>query len=568
MIVLLTAYTFADFDGTTDVYDVLQVTFDTARANQGLEPREESVAPFNQPSGQPQPGDYAMPAGQQLHQLCGGASGYDLITYFTDGAGSYTTTVDANNVPLCSYVAPAVVCTLLLSAAAAGSTITATVTGAKGNVLFSLDGGTPQASGVFEDVLPGSHQVRADDDGAPNCFRTKAVTVLPPGAEEPPVIPAGLPAAFHFSLHPIWHTAAAPMGAEVVLELWVEDQPDSETFSRVLTERKLAGVSSTVTFRLDLVLRRLLRAHVPEPAGPMLCSANRRNFFVRTARLNDVTKQPGAWSTSSLRTVVRGGLPVPYQGESYFGIWAQRQQLPPFLTWQPRRKRITSGQPEWLAWLCPPGTSNTVRVKTRYTLAAVGGSPGPAITQEVVMDLSGGRGSRYKLLSIPVDSSVAGLASVQVWLTDDAGETISEVFDYVVVPATERTRYFLFTNSLGGTDTLRTEGRREGALDTREELAERIVTPDRPAVLGSTYVLSQEATRKIKQPTGWLTTEQLDWLQELVLARERWEVAAGRLLPVLLTKKTLTYAQDDSALRGYTFEFEYAFEPTAYANLP
>ena len=76
------------------------------------------------------------------------------------------------------------------------------------------------------------------------------------------------------------------------------------------------------------------------------------------------------------------------------------------------------------------------------------------------------------------------------------------------------------------------------------------------------------AARKLKLATGWLRAAELEWLQDLVLAREIWLVHARLgLLPLLLAKRSLSPAADDGPLRGMQLEFDYAFAPTAYARL-
>ena len=139
------------------------------------------------------------------------------------------------------------------------------------------------------------------------------------------------------------------------------------------------------------------------------------------------------------------------------------------------------------------------------------------------------------------------------------------------MPATERTCYLLFTNSLGGVDTLRTEGRLESTLEATTEQVElpalAPVIGQQPAPAAQRQAFDVTATRKLKLATGWLMSAQLAWLQELLLSREVWQWKDGKLLPLDYKKRQLLYESDTDPLRGVLLEFDYAFAPTAYAAL-
>ena len=382
-------------------------------------------------------------------------------------------------------------------------------------------------------------------------------------------IPTGAPAGTDFAGQPLWHVATAAPGAEVRLVLYAESAHGAEDFAPVMALRKSADAGGQVPFRLDALLWPLLRPFVLPAATPQVtvrCTANLLNYFVTT----QVLGQPDV-VTGPLRTALRGSLPAEWRGLDYWDAYRlDRFGTPPFLSWQPTgagrplglSKRITAQQPEWLFWLCPPGTPAQLRVRRSYTTS------GGVVVQDEAVTLTGERGTTGQLLALPArPAAVAGAQQLTVALESSQGEALSALARFELVPAREQTRYLVFTNSLGTCDTLRCEGKLDATLEAKTEQTER---PDRfgdgPGQ-ATRQVYTLDASRKLRLATGWLTAAELAWLQELLLAREAWLLDARLgLLPLELTKRSLNYVSDDTPLRGLLIECDYAYEPTAYAN--
>ncbi len=518
----------------------------------------------------PVPADVHAAAGSVLYYECPETAGdYTATIWRYDGAGGTTSETQPNS-PYCGYFGPPdpppdpmLTCALTLGYAltptATGADLVATAAGAHGAVAYALDGGPAQGSPAFAGLAPGPHQLTATDDGLAGCVRTADFTVASPAPA-----PLTRPARADFVLQPLWYPAQAVPGARVLLELHAESRHQAGDFALVLRLRRRADAAGQVAFRLDTLLAALLAPFVP-PAVATETLVSRTpllNYYIRVATLDPATGVPSAYEQGPVCTAVRGALPAEHRALDYF---AYRLAVPggvPFLTWQPAGKRLTPAQPEWLLWLCPAAVPPAVVVQRRYI-----GASGLVTTEAEPVAWAPADGPTGPLLAVPVRPR-AGAAFVEVQLCTAAGAPLSASVRYAVVAATARSRYLLFANSLGGLDTLRTEGRREATLEVAVDQAER------PVQLGDAAPAPEELTfgvngqRKIKLATGWLPPAELAWLQELVLSRDVWELRAGRLLPLTLAKRQLLYESDEAALRGVTLELDYAFAPTAYANLP
>ncbi len=445
-----------------------------------------------------------------------------------------------------------------------------------GQLRYSLDGGPEQPSPRFTGVAPGRHTVLIRDAGLAGCDSTVQVTVLGPAG--PAAAPTGPSQGVDFVGQPLWYPLTGqPAGALVELELWAESAHGQENFTQALKMRKRADAQGDVAFRLDTLLWPLLSAFVPPAAlnvASRLCTTNLVNYFVRTTTTPTDPLQPVTTGASPLRTALRGALPAEWQGVDYF---AYRQNLPfthpPCLSWQPlgpgtraagQPKPVTPAQPEWLFFLCPlANTTDDLRVRRAYSTTVTGT---PVVDYEpLARPLA--RGWAQRLLAIPLQATRTGFAYLSVRVETTAGVPVSQDAVYQFVEEGPRTRYLLFTNSLGTVDTVRCsdKARLEITLEATTEKVERPARPGDVAVTADRQVSDLTASRKLKFAVGWLLPAELAWLQDLVLSREVWHLADGQLRPLDVAKRSLATYTDEPTLRGLLLECDYAYSPIAYA---
>lgn len=533
------------------------------------------------------------PAPQALDRAVGEVLDYECAPDFTktswvyDGGTATHTDTEANSLT-CGYTPP-LSCDLGTAsigqqATASGAKLTVSITGtSNGPLLYALDGGAEQASALFPQVAPGPHTVKLRDSGLAGCERLLNFEVAaPPAVPTPPAAPTGAPLGIDFVAQPLFYVLAgqAP-GARVELALWAESSHYRGDYAQVLSLAKYADAQGRVSFRLDTLLLPLLSAFVPPPGGvlsqvTLATSTNLVNYYVRTTSLAPAAGALPDYRVSELRTALRGGLPAEWQDQDYFARRLSDEfDGAPFLSWQPagpgayaagQAKPIVPRQPEWLCWLCPlEQASAQLRVRRAY-LAAPGATP--VCDYEPLTTPAGGWGLR--LLAIPLLDARAGYAQLSVRVETLAGQPVSAEAVYRFVDPTPRTRFVLFTNSLGGLDTLRCEGRLEATLEATAESVE--LPPTGP--VGRTPAADRRgagvtASRKLRLTTGWQPApEELLWLQDLVLAPEIWQQFGAQLRPLDWPKRSLAVYSDEPTLRGLVLDFDYAYVPTAYAPVP
>lgn len=526
----------------------------------------------------PVPPNVQTPVGGLIFPACAGTT---LTEYFYAGGNAVTTTVTPNS-PTCGYVPP-LTCDLLAVtvsqvATPVGADVTAAFTGTvNGTAQYQLDGGTDQTSPVFASVGPGAHTVQVRDDGLAGCTRSVSFTVAAPTTKPP--APTGPSQRIDFVGQPLWFPLALPAlaGALVELEVWVESAHGAADYAPVLTLRKRLDAQGQVAFRLDTLLWPLLRPFVPEIAlggRAQVCTTNLLDYYVRTTVTPLAPAQPVVYGVTAMRTALRGGLPAEWQGTDYFDLRLSPPfPLPPFLSWQPtgagtyardEAKLICFGQPEWLFFLCPPALAGqSLQVARSYRMSA---TARPVVDVEPLTTPAGDW--PYQLLAIPLRATRPLFPLLSLELQTTAGAAVSLPANYQFVASSPRTRYLLFTNSLGGVDTVRCEERLEVTLEATTEKVERPARPGDVAPAADRQVSDLAAGRKLRLHVGWQFPRELDYLQELVLSREVWQQVNGQLRPLDWPKRSLAPYTDEPTLRGLLIECDYAYAPTAYAPTP
>ena len=140
-----------------------------------------------------------------------------------------------------------------------------------------------------------------------------------------------------------------------------------------------------------------------------------------------------------------------------------------------------------------------------------------------------------------------------------SGLIISETRRYYLdLKEYQNTREFIFLNSLGGYDTLRTTG--EGEYEAAQERT--TVTCSYPKEFDASFKQKRNVfttgIEKLKVNSGWITQEQCEWLQDFLLSEEVYEIKNGKLFPVTITS-TSGPKKADKQTPAYFVEFEYEY---------
>ncbi len=226
-----------------------------------------------------------------------------------------------------------------------------------------------------------------------------------------------------------------------------------------------------------------------------------------------------------------------------------------FLSWQPKTKKVSMNQVEKLYFLAQNAmTSLSFRISFYY------------------LDGSSQLNLAFSSIEVPPDKGVIELTVspailkgratrpteikyYTVWLTWQS-ERISEIRTYIIdYTPFAYPRYFLFLNSLGGYDTLRTTGVQENSLEYERQSVTKALMPDfttRDHELSS-FLVGENVI--YKSNTGWRTLEEMAWLRDFMLSKQVFLINYNVLVPMVITSTSVHQKTDGVEL--YYMEFEY-----------
>jgi hypothetical protein len=238
-----------------------------------------------------------------------------------------------------------------------------------------------------------------------------------------------------------------------------------------------------------------------------------------------------------------------------------------FLSSQPRTaaRLITYQQPEWLSLYVTGGGAYRKKFIIHY-------SDNTTATEYINFDVL-----EAWVLHIPAGAQQNNLNSYNptktiVWYQFSVqlavGTAISEVVSYVIDTRYQRnSRYFTFSNSLGGVDTLRAFGVMELSRKFTRQTTENVSSSDTTTADAGLQMVFNQAEETLTLRTGYVETRaQLNYLTEMLLATEVFEVispiqAPLDEFPIMQPLKKMLVLNDkvryyDDADFGFAMEFQ------------
>lgn len=233
-----------------------------------------------------------------------------------------------------------------------------------------------------------------------------------------------------------------------------------------------------------------------------------------------------------------------------------------FLSWHPAGKTISKWQPEKLYYLLLEEraaiwvfahityTDGSTTTKTLYTAT---------VDQYTMLEICCG----HDIMCLQYESKDVDYYTVYV--STHAG-VISESRTFVIdYEYREFEKVFLFKNSLGVYETLRTTGVHEKENQFEHNLYEKGITNGDLNYYEEANLESfMEET--FKANSGWITKEELDWTNDFIMSTERYIIENYQLFKILVTSKKVFQHKDDEYLYSIEFEFKKSAQ-AAYSNM-
>lgn len=270
------------------------------------------------------------------------------------------------------------------------------------------------------------------------------------------------------------------------------------------------------------------------------------------------------WLSGEYGIAVRGGFAFEqWPAETYLlsFLTGDREGLP-WLTWCPSKMIISNHQPLFLSFFSTLTYADNVllRVMIMYTDAT-----------EDAVELSHSMFAFYyyeycispDFLGLDSIHPTKTIESFTVQLITQDDEVISQKRTYIIdYKKHANERFLLFRNSLSGLDTLRLTG--EGTFNAE-------YSSDQVELIKGKYDRSEGKSRTINSEeqagrianTGWISRAEVNWIRDLYISVNRYEMVNEKPIPVRITSKKMALPEeaDHNAL---TIEWQNQFKNPAY----
>lgn len=351
-------------------------------------------------------------------------------------------------------------------------------------------------------------------------------------------------------------------------ELRVQSTPDSGTYTTTLTAKLTPDVDDNAVFELQDGLADFFPFTDFNPYAVVDMQLITDNIVQAQFYKAESYGEPQVDQTSTLVDtfkVLNGGLPKQITDNFFADILPVTKQ---FLTWAPNRKRVTQTQPELLHFYVydeaitelnlivklyfTDGTNST------HTIDTVSG-----VLEEQIYRMPGG----YTQLGLSALAASKVVKKYEIWLTDQADVIVSEVrtfaMEYLDTP---ENRFWLFTNSLGVFEIIRTEGKATESHEITRETSSNYLPNGYALSLGEIQSRVLGSMETLDVSTGYLDSKaEALWAKEILLSEKVFLLTTDDRIPYRITTRSYTPYQDKNFRWFLRFQAMLAYNNTKHA---
>lgn len=355
---------------------------------------------------------------------------------------------------------------------------------------------------------------------------------------------------------------ATPDNYRVMLEVYVERTYRGGDFTLAA---QLDGVHESGTgfvyFDLSSVLSAECRAARAEPLVPTwgtttpFLGDNFRRYYFRYTEEYGSPAVAQDWTHGLTKLALDAGVSQATFAEGDFlgGL----DETDALLTWMPDGRKISLTQPEWLAWYNHEGATRTVYLRVVWYDIADNSEGGDDYYFEPGLSVRAG-----EVAIFPVSPEIFGLDAavnayrytVEVYHTSISPAALSQARTYYIDREYYETeRYLQYLNGFGTPECVRCTGHWGKKLSVDRQLAEKPLLPGYNTLASDRYQYGRLWDNELTYRTGFITRQEAEALQELLIAGEVYDVSADGYIP--LQVKTTSFVVTETRQELHSYEF-------------
>lgn len=228
------------------------------------------------------------------------------------------------------------------------------------------------------------------------------------------------------------------------------------------------------------------------------------------------------------------------------------------LTWMPDGKKVAMAQPEYLTWYNHTGATVTVHLRVVwYDITDGSASAATDYFNSPGLSVRAGEAAVF-----PVWPELFGLDSEPnaYKYTVQVGQTVIGFDDesqertyYIDREYYESERYLMYLNSFGAPETCRCTGEWGKRLRVDRFTAEKPLLPGYNELASDRFQYGRLWDNELTYRTGFLTKDEAEVLQELLIAGEVYDVSADGYIPLQITSESFRVTETRQELHSYEF---------------
>lgn len=374
------------------------------------------------------------------------------------------------------------------------------------------------------------------------------------------------PIPVYVQADPLWQSKT-----DYHLKIIIQDEKVFRSGSLTLlsTTRVTPDANGRVTIDLGATLDSLVDHDPPAFPAPIYVTNLAANM-VRRYSLSIQEWSNGAITDARnypMRLIANAGLGHTQQ-VTYFTYTHNDKK---FLTRQPRVKKVTELQPEWLYYMIPIGVSLTnIKAKiepitTSGVSAVIYSDPVSATIWDVAIFPVG-----YKQLRLNDDTITGWRVSIQAVGGSSDGLVISEVMEYQLdCECNPLDRYIVFENSLGGYDTIRMRGKADTQMEVTGGQGMKASSPLSWRMARNDFTFGTQHSYASEHATGYMGKEEARWAHDLLRSDDVYRIGdiepnvfvSGELTPIVRESASWQVLDDENLYR-LSYKYKEAIQNT------
>lgn len=332
-----------------------------------------------------------------------------------------------------------------------------------------------------------------------------------------------------------------------------------------------------VIFEISEILDAYLETDLPPISaysGISLAQTGVKGFYLRLYETWGAVPLPASPITTDVYNALKAGLSfLTASGNDVYTNWIKYQETPNVitkpLTWRDEKTLATKEELSWLYFLAADTALNYKLKKTAYY---TDGSSQTLISHTVASAF------RYDVIIFPLGYTQLSIGDINPLKTVEyytvqvlriTGDTINVPSSFPITIYMDpinhvKQRTFIFSNSLGGFDTLVATGLKERKTNIQSNVGSVYSYKGYNQMEGKKQVFHTSKENTVKINIGYKGRQHQQFLDEFALAKRKFEIVNGKLIPIILETKSYKSFDEKEEPNDIEFEYSYAFDDKVF----